>query len=181
MTSSDGRPPARLDRATAFAIDLGWGALAVLAATLLAFGWLFVRTDLGATHVTDGDSIIAAAVIGAAIPAWIGWVALHALTTGATRGQQRTGLRVEVTSARPLARALRLALHPISVPGWLWLAAVVAILEVPWLPLLVVLIGATIALMGVISIALLITDPSAAPLHDRAAGTRVMRTPGPGR
>lgn len=174
-TSLDGRAPARLDRAAALAVDLGWGALAVLAAALLAFAWLFIRTDRGAQHVTDGDSIIAAGLVGAAVPAWLAWIAVRALAEGATHGQQRMGIRVEARMQRPVPRLLRLLVHPVSVPGWLWVAGVLAIVEVPWIPVFVGLIAVTIAVMGVISALVLTVNPGADALHDRLAGTRTVR------
>ena len=89
--------------------------LMLIAATALALAWLLARTQAGRLDAASGDAIAAAAIVGAAVPAWAAWQAarLHAL--GATTGQARLGLAVE---GAPMRRVARFLLHPASLPLW---------------------------------------------------------------
>ena len=169
--------PGRGRRLTAFAVDCGSGLLALLAGVLLAAVWLLLRSGLGLIDAPEGDAVVAAAVAGATAPAWAAWLFARSRRRGATFGEGVAGLGVAEREGhgRPSGRrrSLRLALHPLSLPLWGWLALTALLSGLPWAwapPLLVV---ALVALGGVGSLALLLVRPSAPALHDRVAGTRL--------
>jgi hypothetical protein len=168
--------PLRRDRVLAVTIDALWGLGAVFFAAMVAFTWLFVRTGWGRYDVESIDSIAAAALIAAAIPAWLAWLSIGLRQDRATFGQRSRQLTVAAEGARrPAPELLRLAVHPLGLAGWGWLTILFALLTVPVLPLLFAAITGTIALMGIVSAVLILRDPGTRGLHDRIAGTRLAR------
>lgn len=171
------KPPQTADvvspgrRAAAVAIDYVYGGLASVLAALLASTWLLVRTDWGRDDVTAGDATFAAALLLAATPAWLAWTAVRLVQRGATPGQSRCRLRVV---ARPRRRLLRLACHPISVPGWLWLSIVAALASFESLALALATAAVGAALAGLVTAARVVLLPRARGLHDLVAGTRLV-------
>lgn len=159
-------------RVTAVAIDLIYGGLASLFALLVAMLWLLVRTAWGRNDIPTPDATAAAALLLAATPAWLAWTALRLVQRGATPGQARAGLRV---TGRPSQRLLRFALHPLAVPGWLWLAILAAVATFNLVALACATVGVALLLGGLATAALTVLRPTARGLHDRAAGTRLVR------
>ena len=157
---------------TALAIDLIYGGGASLLALLVASLWLFVRTAWGRDDVPAPDATAAAALLLAATPAWLVWTALRLIQRGATPGQARAGLRV---TGRTRQRLLRLALHPLAAPGWLWLGILTGVATFNLVALACASIGVALLLGGMVSAALAVLRPTARGLHDRAAGTRLVR------
>ena len=172
---ADERPPAIGARLAAVGYDAGVLVLLLLAGLVAALAYLLVRTSWGRFDVGAGDALVAWALLGATLPAWGTWEAARLCTGGATLGQARFGLAVEGEPS--WRRCVRLLVHPLSLPLWGWLALTLLLTEVLWLlvpPLLVML---AIAAAGLASLAIVLLRPSARPLHDRVAGTRLMRRP----
>lgn len=168
-TAERGIPPGR--RVLAFAVDLIYGGLASLLAALAAGGWLLLRTSWGRDDIPAGDATFAAALLLAATPAWLAWTALRLAQRGATPGQDRQRLRVTGT---PRRRLLRLALHPLAVPGWLWLAILAAVATVDPVALAFAATGAVVFLGGLIGAGRAVLRPQAPALHDLIARTRLV-------
>ncbi len=171
-TSSDTTEVSPGRRATALAIDLIYGGLASLLALLVAMLWLLVRTAWGRDDVPTPDATAAAALLLAATPAWLAWTALRLVQRGATPGQARAGLRV---TGRPRQRLLRFALHPLAVPGWLWLALLAGVATFNLVALACATVGLALLLGGLATAALAVLRPTARGFHDRATGTRLVR------
>lgn len=123
--------PTRRARAGALAFDYTTlsGGLVVTWAVALIF--LAGRTGIGSADVRASDAAIAAAWIGATVPAWTAWLAFRLRTHDTTPGGARSGLAVEWrldTAAGEHAPAAwsqvlsRVALHPVGLPLWAWLA-----------------------------------------------------------
>ncbi|MFA7248193.1 MAG: RDD family protein [Dehalococcoidia bacterium] len=145
-------------------------------AVVVAAGWLLARTSLGRDDASDRDTAIALAVVAAVPPAWLARLAFTLLTTHATEGQRTAGLRIEVRRARDrTALALRLAVHPLAVSGWAWGAGVLALAGVYAAALALAAVAALVCAAGLVSLAIVLVDPGARALHDRIAGTRVVR------
>jgi hypothetical protein len=157
---------------TALAIDLIFGGLASLLALFVALLWLLVRTAWGRDDVPTPDATAAAALLLAATPAWLVWTALRLIQRGATPGQARVGLRV---TGRTRQRLFRFALHPLAAPGWLWLGILTGVATFDLFALACAAIGFMLLLGGLVTVALAIVRPTARGLHDRAAGTRLVR------
>ena len=155
------------------ALDLGVLLLAVGAAAVVAFAWLLVRSSWGRYDVEVGDAYVATAIVGAAVPAWAAWQAVRFARQGATFGQVRMGLVTE--GVRGPRRFARLLAHPVSLPVWGWLWATLLLLGVPWLPTLALLGLALVGGMAVVTAGTMIARPRWRALHDRLAGTRVVR------
>lgn len=144
--------------------------------TLIAVAWLLARTAWGRDDARDLDTAVALAIAAAAPPVWLARIAFGLLTAQATPGQQAQRLSVEVTGARtryPLA--VRLALHPFGAIGWGWAAGVIALAQWYAAALAVGAVAAVILLGGLVSLAIVLVAPGARALHDRAAGTRLVR------
>lgn len=168
-TAAPGVPPAR--RLLAFATDLIYGGLASLLAASAAGGWLLLRTGWGRDDVPSGDATFASALLLAATPAWLAWTAIRLAQRGATPGQARCGLRVV---GRPRRRLLRLAAHPLSVPGWLWLAILAAIATFEVLAIACAAAGLAVLLGGLVTAGTALLRPRARGLHDFIARTRLV-------
>jgi hypothetical protein len=167
--------PRRRQRLQALALDLAVFTVAELAAAVVAIVWLLARTDAGRLDIGDGDAAVALATVSAVVPAWLAWLASHALDrtpSGATPGQRRAGLAVE--AAQPRDRLLRLALDPRGLLGMLWLTALLFLGEVVMLRWVALIVTAIAAAMVVASAALWLANPGAAALHDRIARTRLV-------
>lgn len=163
-------PALRGRRVRALAVDLGTMALASLLASAVAVAWLLLRTGAATTDPSAGDSAIAFALALSALPAWYALAALDVLEAGATPGQRRAGLRIEGAPAR---RLVRLSLAPVALPGWAWLSTVALLTAVYPLALLVASVTAIVAVAALASTALVAAGRRG--LHDRLAGTRVVR------
>lgn len=179
LPEEDARPPSgatpRRARLHALAGDVGMLLGGSLLATLLAFAYLLVRTSWGATDVGDFDSALAAALLLAIPPTWAAWLLISVAEHRATPGQRRAGLVLAASeTARRGAPQLRMALHPLSLPLWLWSAVMLLLLSVPVLPWLVVLWCSLIAIVGLASFVMLLVQPRSPAIHDQLAGTRVV-------
>jgi hypothetical protein len=168
------RSPERSRRAAALALDLGVLFVLEGAAAALATAWLLVRSSWGRFDVGVGDAYIATALLGAIPPAWGAWQAWRFAREGATFGQVR--MRLAVDSGEGPRRFVRLVAHPASLPCWGWLWVTLLLLGLPWLPVLARLGFVLVLGAAVLSAATMIARPHWPPLHDRLAGTRVVRT-----
>ena len=77
-------------------------------------------------------------------------------------------------SGAPIHRAARLALHPMGLLGWLWLAGVAWVAGLPVVAWPLTLLAATNVLACLVTGVLWLARPSALPPHDRLAGTRLV-------
>lgn len=166
--------PHRGHRLQASVIDAALGLGLVVLGSLIAFGWLLAVTGIGQQEPGALHNSVAFAIVLAAIPAWYGVLATGSLATPTSRtpGQSRAGLLVIGT---PRRRLLRLSVHPLSAIGWWWLAGVSALATLPVLPLLLAAAGTIALLGGGVSLALLTVRPESRALHDRIAGTEIVR------
>lgn len=170
------RPITRRLRLLAAARDALALLPAIAVALAIAVAWLLARTAWGRDDVRDVDSAVALATLAAVPPAWLARIAFGLVTAQATPGQRACRLRVEVTRARRrLALGLRLALHPFGAAGWAWVAAVLALAGAFAIALAVAAIALALALGAVASLAMILADPDTRALHDRVAGTRLVR------
>lgn len=143
-------------RVAATAGDLGRLSVGVIGAFLAAMAYLFWRTAWGAVDATAFDTAIAAAVLLTPAPTWLAWMLAGAIEDRATPGQQRRAIVVRFARSEWTgARLLRFAIHPLSAPGWLWLATITYLLDAPLLTWLFMLFAAVVALTGLGSIVLL--------------------------
>ncbi len=158
-------------RLLAFALDLIYGGTASLFATMVAGGWLLLRTAWGRDDVPSGDAAFAWVLLLAATPAWLAWTALRLAQQGATPGQARGHLRVMGSTRR---RLLRLALHPLAVPGWLWLAILAAIATFYALAIAAAAFAGAVFLGGLVTAGRALFRPRARGIHDLIARTRLV-------
>lgn len=161
----------RSRRLVAFGLDLIYGGTASLLATLVAGGWLLLRTAWGRDDVPSGDATFASVLLLAATPAWLAWTALRLAQRSATPGQARGRLRVV---GSPRRRLLRLAIHPLAVPGWLWLAVLAAVATFNALAIAVAALAGAIFLGGLITAGRALFRPRARGIHDLIARTRLV-------
>lgn len=158
-------------------------ALALLPPLVLAGAaavvWLLARTAWGRDDPTSLDASVALAVLAAAPAAWLARVGHALVLTEATPGQHARGLRTALTRGREpgrWARAVRLALHPFAAAGWGVIALIVYLAALPVeAAIAVIATGALTLAGGIVSLAIVLVAPDARALHDRAAGTRVVR------
>jgi hypothetical protein len=164
--------PARKRLLVAWLYDLGTLVLALLATGVVGTLWLLARTEWGRVDVALGEAVFAASLVAAAAPAWTAWQWLRLWDQGQTAGHRRLDLdaRPSLSGGR---RVIELALHPVSVPAWGWLALTLIILEVPGVAWLAVVVTAFVALLGAVSLGLLLVRPAAQPLHRRIARMRL--------
>lgn len=155
----------------AWTYDLVTLLAATAGGSVLAIAWMLARTDRGRFDLAVGDAVIALALTAAAGPAWTAWQWLRLSDEGVTFGHAR--FAASEISARPSAqrgrrRALVLALHPVSLPLWVWLTAACfasgagALIALAIIPLAVTLL---VGLLMMGSLALLLIRPAALPLH----------------
>ncbi|MDP6605311.1 MAG: hypothetical protein QF664_03485, partial [Dehalococcoidia bacterium] len=115
--------------------------------------------------------------VAAAIPAWTAWLAARLWRDAATPAQRRQGLVLVTAGALPgetrRRRVARLAIHPLSLPGWLWLTLTAALGGVPWLWIMPALAATAVALAALGSLALLVARPQRRAVHDLLARTRL--------
>lgn len=156
-------------RAVAFDLLLCAGIQSALVA--LAFLLFIVQTGGGADDLGTTTATVGWALALAAVPAWLGLLGHSSTLLDGTPGQRSAGLGVE---GAPTRRVARLAVHPLNALGWWWLALVAALAMIPGLPLLLTAAGFLALGGGVVSAVILLLDPSALPLHDRLAGTRLV-------
>jgi hypothetical protein len=164
-------------RTARFLVNLLDGLLLVaclVAATAVAFAWLFVATRAGSATPTSFQATIAWSMVMAAVPAWAGvLVATSARDahSGSTPGQVRRRLTVPGSRRQRIAR---LSVHPISALAWWWAAAVAALATLPLVPLVLASLGLVALGGGFVSAVIVAVRPGTLALHDRIAGT-----PGP--
>ena len=181
--AATGGPPSRPSiavprrtRALAALIDLATLALLCFLASAAAIAWLLLRTSGGAVDASDEDTAIAFALAGAVPPVWLAGLARGLLRHRATPGERALGLRVE--GARREGRralVLRLLVHPWGAIGWLWLAGVAWLAGIGWIAWPLTMLALVIMVVGLVSAALWLVRPDATPMHDRLAGTRLVR------
>jgi len=169
------RAPTRGERAAAVLIDLGVAVVATVAAAASALLYLFVRTGAGAADVGGGDSAVAAALVLAAPAGWLIWQGERARGGRGTVGQARMRLALAPAGARRMRPQARLAAHPLSAIGWLWLAALALVLDAPVAALPAAALAAVWVLLGLAATVAVTRHPGSRPLHDRVAGTRLVR------
>jgi len=160
-------------RATLFDVGalLAGGAVALLVGVL----YLLVRTSWGTYDAGDFDSALATALLLAVPPTWMAWMLTSITERGATPGQRRAGLVVaNREGGRRWARLLRMALHPLSVPFWLWSGAMFLLLGTPLLAILVLLWAGVVMIGGLISMVMFAIRPRTPAIHDLLARTRVV-------
>ncbi|MPZ99804.1 MAG: hypothetical protein GEU80_10810 [Dehalococcoidia bacterium] len=166
-----GAVPGRRERLAAATFDLVTLCLALAVAGLVATLFLLLRTGLGATDVGDVDAMLAFAALSASVPTWTAWYALR-LLDGASRGHAAAGLRVRGPAA---GRLLRVVVHPLGAPFWLWLAGLAGLLGGRTAAQPFAVVAGVVVLGGVVSLAMLLVRPGARALHDRAAHTTLLR------
>lgn len=161
----------RRRRVAALIIDLAILAGFAAVASLLSLAWMLARTEGGRYDLAIGDSAVAFALLLAAVPAWAALLAADVVLFGATPGERRLRLAIE---GGPLRRLVRLAVHPLGVIAWLWLAAMANLATLPVVGLVLLAVAMT-GLLGVAaSIILVLRAPSAGGVHDLLAGTRLV-------
>lgn len=175
-------PPGRWQRSAAVLIDLSSAALTVAVAACVATLWLLARTAWGRDDAGSGDALIATALVLAALPAWATWQVVRVRRGDGTAGQARVALTVTLSArAARVARSartaatVRLACHPVAVTAWLWLTALALLLGANLLALASAAAAALWALAGLVSAVAVLRDPAARALHDRLAGTSLVR------
>jgi hypothetical protein len=186
----------RRRRLLAVGFDVGGGLVAMLAALAIATLWLLLRSGLGRDDAGGGDAVLALSLVAGVAPAWAVYLGAALWRGGMTPGQRRAGVAVqsrgsgeasapfngprvsgalvepgEAPGTARWRRALRLAVHPISLPVWGWVALTALLAGVPWLWLPFALATVAVALAGAVSLVLLLVWPSMPALHDRVAGT----------
>lgn len=167
----------RGQRLMAVTIDLAAGAGLGLLLLATATLWLLLSSDRGAIDPAPRDAALAWAIAGAAAPAWLAWLAARLHRESATPGQRAAGLRVAgVDGTRGRARlAARLAAHPFGSVGWAWAAMLTAVAGGELLAALLLVVAAATLTAGMVTSVLLLVRPRMRPLHDRLAGTRLVR------
>lgn len=170
------RAPARAtDRLLSILTDVAWLTAGSIGAFVVALGFLFWRTSWGAVDAGAGDTSIATALLLAPAPTWLAWLISSVLDERASPGQRERRLVVTTTpQAWPGARLIRLALHPLSLPGWLWLSTITYLLAAIWLSWLFLLIALVVALTAAGSAILIVIGRR--PLHDVLGRTNVEST-----
>lgn len=166
--ASGGVAPSWRARARAIGIDLALGVALQAGALVLALVIFMVDSRAGARDLSTLGASAGWAALLAAVPAWLGLLAYGSWSGDATPGQHAAGLAVEGT---PRRRLLRLAIHPLGLAGWAWLAILAMLATAPFV------VWATLALMAgaIASVsALAAMLPRAPALHDLLAGTRLV-------
>ncbi|MDA1002941.1 MAG: RDD family protein [Chloroflexi bacterium] len=171
--------PGRWQRSAAVLIDVASAALAVLVATLFATLWLLARTAWGRDDAGSGDALLATSLVLAALPAWATWQLVRVRRGAGTVGQARLALAVTPAGRHPrsprAAATIRFACHPLAVTAWLWLSVLTLLLGSELAALASLAAAAVWTLAGLISLAFVVHDPAARALHDRLAGTSLVR------
>ena len=139
-----GPPAPRRTRFAAAFWDLSWLGLGSLLAVAVGFGFLFWRTRWGAVDAGDGDTALAAALVLSVVPTWLTWLLASMFGDGGTPGQHRRGLVVGPAVHGWPVRLLRFALHPLSAPGWIWLAAILFLMGAPSVGWLLIVAAAVV-------------------------------------
>lgn len=160
----------------AFAYDIVTFVGALLATGMLAGAWLLARTGFGRIDPTGNEAVVAFAVWGAALPAWTVWqwrsLASHGTSVGMYRTAAGPGTPLLLSSRR---RIWWYVLHPVTVPGWIWLSLTLLI-PGPWqlavLPLSMSVLQTAIALTSCIVV---FVAPNLTPGHVRIARGRRRR------
>lgn len=166
----------RRRRLLAAGLDAAGVFAATAVALVIATIWLLSRSGLGRDDAGDGDAVLALSLVAAVVPAWTVYLGAGLWLDGRTPGQRRLGVTVGPREAAQWRRALRLALHPLSLPAWGWLALTAALSGLPWLWLPVAAAAAAIALAGAVSFVLLAVRPSLPSVHDRLTRTMLLRS-----
>jgi len=165
-------------RVRALLWDVGGLVFGALISFVVGVTYLLMRTTWGTYDAGDFDSALATALVLAVPPTQAGWLLLSVAERGATPGQRRAGLAIARREGEwRAARIVRMALHPLSLPAWLWLAAMLFLLAVPVLPWLVVLWSGLLAIGVLSSIVIFAIRPAAPAVHDLLARTRVVVRP----
>ena len=179
MSSEGVRRPRGRVRLLAVAIAAASLLLLLLGGLAVAFVWLLIRSSAGRYDAETGDTLIAASLIGAIVPAWTAWQGARLYRLGATFGQARLGLAVE--GAR-WARTLRLLVHPISLLLWGWVLITLLLAGAPFIWLLVAVVNATVVITLFWVGALLVSVARGSEWrhgrlpHDWLARTRLVRS-----
>jgi hypothetical protein len=167
---------ARTRRFVAAAIDVATLLVAIVLAAVAGIGYLLVRTGWGLFDASVFDAFVAASLVLTMLPAWLACQAMRLMRRGATFGQDCVRLRLFMRDgAQPYAPMLRLAMHPLSIPGWLWLAALAGIAGIPWLQIVLLVPALLLFLGGIVSAGIILARPGSPALHDRLAKTAVTR------
>ena len=152
--------------------DVATLASALAATGLIAVAWMLARTDLGRYDLGVQDAVFALSICLASGPAWSAWQWLRLRTDGATFGGRRTTIASDggshLVASSWFRRWALAAVHPTTLPLWLWATMVLTISGVDALALLAVLPLTMFLTGGVLmlgSMVLLLVRPSAAPLH----------------
>lgn len=160
----------------AFAYDIVTLVGALLATALIAALWLLTRTSLGRIDPNERDAVIGFALWGAALPAWTVWqwrsLASHGTSAGMYRAAAGPGTPLLLSRRR---RVWWYVLHPVTVPGWIWLSLTLLI-PGPWelavLPLAITVLQTAITLTSCI---IVFVAPNVTPGHVRIARGRRRR------
>lgn len=151
----------------------------LLAAGAAAVVWLLLRTAWGRDDPSSLDASVALSLVASAPGAWLARLGYGLVAADGTPGHRARGIRVHVMRGARTgrgARAVRLALHPFAAAGWGLLALTVYLAALP--AEAAIAIGAVavfVLLGGLVSLAIVVAAPDARALHDRVAGTRLVR------
>ena len=150
-------------------------------AAIPAVGYLLLRSAWGRDDTGLWDAGIALAGWLATVPAWIIWLALRLRQRGATLGQHRLGLAVSTPTrgdgvTHRWRTSLRLIVHPLSLPFWIWVALLAALPGPLWLLLTASIPALAVTIGSAVSMVFLVGSPHSPAIHDRLAGTRLIDT-----
>jgi len=168
--------PGRSRILAAAAIDAALLGGLHMGALLLAVVWLLARTDAGRVDVGEGDAVVAVVIASAAAPAWVAWTLLITHRRLGTPGHRVMRVRpVPDWGVPQWSLYVRAMTSPLSLPGWLWMAATPLLAGMPWWLALPAVLAANIVLAGAAgSLVVALVRPSARMLHDRLARTSLV-------
>lgn len=172
-TAAAPRSGSRAALLLAVAHDATTLALALLAATAAAVGWLLLRSEAGRIDAPFRDAAAALTLCTSVVPAWTAWQWRTLIERGTTFGSRVA--RLAPAPIAPSRRLARLLLHPISVPAWCWLAATIEVAAAPgdsaieWVAAGVGMLAVLLAALHLTSLLWRLLRPRARPLHARLA------------
>ena len=142
-------------------IDAATLGAALLVAGAAATAFLLLRSRAGSIDPSFRDAAAAVTLCAAVVPAWTAWQWQALADGGATFGGR--------------AVAARLALHPVSITAWYWLAATLTVLAAPgstaleWLAAGAGILATLMALLALASLVVRMVRPATRPQLDVTA------------
>ncbi len=156
-------------------IDAATLGAALLVAGVAATAFLLLRSRAGSIDPSFRDAAAAVTLCAAVVPAWTAWQWQALADGGATFGGRAVAIApVRMPTARQ-AVAARLALHPVSITAWYWLAATLTVLAAPgntaleWLAAGAGILATLMALLALASLVVRLVRPATRPQLDVTA------------